>query len=116
MPSQVFKDWKLLAGCPRCGKELANWTAQACSCGQPVKWPAEISCPFCDGAGKCRVCKGEETVCKYCKGRSRRAMMGIVLEKCGYCDGTGKCTACKGTAKCLMCEGTGKIVPSKIPR
>jgi len=116
MPSQVFKDWKLLAGCPRCGKELTNWSAQACSCGQPLKWPAEISCPFCSGGGKCSVCKGEETVCKYCKGRSKRAMMGIVLEKCGYCDGSGKCTACKGGAKCPMCEGTGKLVPSKMSR
>ena len=42
--------------------------------------------------------------------------MGIEIEKCGYCDGSGKCAACKGEGegKCPMCEGTGKIVPSNM--
>lgn len=107
-------EWKLVAGCPKCGKEVTPWMAQACACGQALRWPAEISCPFCGGAGKCSSCKGEETVCKYCKGRARRAMMGIQIEQCGYCEGSGKCMICKGSGKCPKCEGTGKIVPSKM--
>ena len=116
--SDRFKDWKLAARCPKCRQEVATWMSQTCSCGQPLRWPGEISCPFCDGGGKCRVCKGEETVCKYCKGIARRSMMGIEIEKCGYCDGSGKCAACKGEGdgKCPMCEGTGKIVPAKMSR
>jgi len=113
-PTEKVEDWKLVARCPRCGKEV-TWMAQTCSCEQPLKWPEEISCPFCNGKGTCPVCKGGG-VCKHCKGRAKRAMMGIVIEKCGYCDGTGKCSACKGTGKCPKCNGTGKIVPAAMKR
>lgn len=48
------------------------------------------NCPYCEGSGKCRRCKGYGKIV---------GVLGDV--ECGPCKGTGKCPACDGTGEIL---------------
>lgn len=112
------------AVCPQCGAKLqvSDGLKKFCCtyCGTEIivdrelKTEVVISCPDCEGTGKCKPHRDDYGVTVYtcygtgkCPGCAGTGKIG--QQPCALCNGSGKCWSCNGTGKCARCQGTGRV-------
>ena len=59
--------------------------------------PQKLLCPKCHGQ--------RTTFCLACYGTGQKSIVGIKIENCKECDGTGR-------RRCDVCGGTGEVEPA----